>query len=141
MFKFESDNEEEKQMPSPSLMIMSCNLVEALRLREEIIQKIHETDVLSTIYKHQLSNANKGSTKLVLGDSINFDTSKVQSDSMNLIDFNDGSLLDFDLPFREFDNTLRSSLDFRSESCIKALMTELGVEELRAILHYQVMQL
>lgn len=60
---------------------------------------------------------------------------------MNLIDFNDGSTLDHDLPFREFDNSLRSILNFCSESCIKALMTELGLEELRAILHYQTMQM
>lgn len=59
---------------------------------------------------------------------------------MNLIDYNDGSKLDFDLAFREFDGTLKSSLDFKSESCVKALMTDLGVEELRAILHYQMMQ-
>jgi hypothetical protein len=59
---------------------------------------------------------------------------------MNLVDFNDGSLLDLDLPFKEFDNTLRASLDFRSESCMKALFTSLGVEELRAVLHYQMMQ-
>ena len=60
---------------------------------------------------------------------------------MNLIDYNDGSTLDLDLPFREFDNTLKSILNFSSESCIKALMTELGLEELRAILHYQTMQM
>ena len=40
----------------------------------------------------------------------------------------------------EFDEELRANLDFKSESCIKALMTDLGVEEIRAILHYQVMQ-
>jgi hypothetical protein len=72
----------------------------------------------------------------MLLDQINFDTSKIMTDSMNLIDYNDGSILDLDLPFREFDNTLKASLNFSSESCIKALMTELGVEELRAILHY-----
>jgi hypothetical protein len=55
---------------------------------------------------------------------------------MNLIDINDGSRLDFDMAFREFDYTLRANLDFNSESCIKALMTNLGVEELRAVLHY-----
>jgi hypothetical protein len=55
---------------------------------------------------------------------------------MNLIDVNDGTKLDIDLPFREFDATLKASLDFKSESCIKALMTDLGVEELRAVLHY-----
>jgi len=78
----------------------------------------------------------KGSTKLMLLDQINFDVSKVMGDSLNLIDINDGSALDFDMPFREFDSTLKATLDFRSESCIKALMTDLGVEELRAILHY-----
>jgi len=40
----------------------------------------------------------------------------------------------------EFDNALNINLDLKSESCIKALMTELGLEELRGILHYQVMQ-
>lgn len=53
-----------------------------------------------------------------------------------MVDLNDGSRLDFDLAFKEFDYTLRANLDFRSESCVKALMTELGVEELRAVLHY-----
>ena len=55
---------------------------------------------------------------------------------MNLVDFNDGSKLQLDLAMREFDATLGASLDFRSESCIKALMTDLGVEELRAIVRY-----
>lgn len=59
---------------------------------------------------------------------------------MNMIDYNDGTKVEFDLPFREFDNSLRSSLDFRSASCVTALMTDLGVEELRAVLHYQLMQ-
>ena len=59
---------------SPSLMVMSCNLIEILRLREELIQRIHETDELSIIYKQQLKHCNKDSFKLVLTDSINFDT-------------------------------------------------------------------
>ena len=59
---------------------------------------------------------------------------------MNLVDFNDGSKLQLDLATREFDATLGACLDFRSESCVKALMTDLGVEELRAVVHYQLMQ-
>lgn len=35
----------------PSMMVMGCNLVEVIRLREEIIQRVYETDVLSVIYK------------------------------------------------------------------------------------------
>lgn len=53
-----------------------------------------------------------------------------------MVDLNDGCLHDFDLPFIEFDRTLRANLDFSSENCIKALGTNLGVEELRAVLHY-----
>ena len=53
---------------------------------------------------------------------------------------NDGKNKNFKLSFMEFDEELKANLDLRSESCIKALMTDLGVEEMRAILHYQVMQ-
>ena len=59
---------------------------------------------------------------------------------MNMIDYNDGMMQEFDLAFREFDSSLKANLDFRSDSCIKALMTDLGLEELRAVLHYQIMQ-
>jgi hypothetical protein len=52
------------------------------------------------------------------------------------VDYNDGSKIKFDLPVREFDHTLKANLDFKSESCVKALMLNLGVEELRAVLHY-----
>ena len=55
---------------------------------------------------------------------------------MNLVDLNDGSKLNLDIAVLEFDSTLGACLDFRSESCVKALMTDLGLEELRAVVHY-----
>lgn len=56
---------------------------------------------------------------------------------MNIVDLNDGLNLQFhqSLPFMEFDKNLSANLDFKSDSCIKVLFTDLGVEELRAILH------
>lgn len=59
---------------------------------------------------------------------------------MNLVDLNDGSCIHFDpeLPFMEFDRTLAANLDFKSNSCIKAILCDFGVAELRAILHLQV---
>ena len=36
----------------------------------------------------------------------------------------------------EFDNTFKANLDFRSADCIKGLMTNLGIEELRAVTRY-----
>jgi len=59
---------------------------------------------------------------------------------MNFVDINDGSKMQIDLAIGEFDPTLKSCLDFRSESCVKALMTDLGLEEMRAVVHYQLMQ-
>ena len=56
------------------------------------------------------------------------------------MDLNHGRNKKFDLPFMEFDIALSANLDLKSESCIKTLMTDLGVEEMRAILHYQIMQ-
>lgn len=75
MFKFETDDDQDSShlLPTPSLLSMSCNLVEIIRLREELIAKINESDILSIIYKRQLALVNKSNTKLVLSDSINFD--------------------------------------------------------------------
>ena len=67
LFSADKDSDE-NVVKSPSLMVMCCNLIESMRLREEIIQKIYETDVLSVIYKKQLTLAGKGSTKLMLLD-------------------------------------------------------------------------
>ena len=121
---------------SPSMLVLCCNMMEVIRLKEELVQRIHETDLLSITYKQQLKLVNKDSFKLVLNDPINFETQALLKDNMNMVDVNDGSKVDFDLAFREFDYTLRACLDFKSDSCVKALMTDMGLEELRAVLHY-----
>jgi len=130
---------ENKVVEAPSMMKMVCNIIEVLRLREELIQRAHETSVLTKIYVTQATLANKNKA-VVHPDSITFSTQGVYKDLINLVDTNDGSKKKFDLAFTEFDETLSANLDFKSESCIKALMTDLGVEEMRAILHYQIMQ-
>jgi hypothetical protein len=38
----------------PSMLKMACNVMEATRIREELIESIHETHVLSKIYINQL---------------------------------------------------------------------------------------
>lgn len=55
---------------------------------------------------------------------------------MNYVDKNDGSKLDFEIEINEFDANIMANMNFRSESCVKALMINLGVEELRAVVHY-----
>lgn len=121
-------------------MVLACNALEVLRLRKILIKLIHETDVLEDINKQQQKDTNTSTGKLVQSEGIPFETQSIAKGNMNLVDLNDGSNLELDLAAREFDGTLKACLDFRSESCIKALMTDLGVEELRAVVHYQMMQ-
>ena len=137
----ESEDEaaKEKQVKSPSLLSFACNTVEVVRLRHDLVQITHETEVLSAIYRGQLERTGKGTWKLVGRDPIPFETQSISKESMNLVDLNDGSRLALGLAAGEFDATLGASMDFRSESCVKALMTDLGVEELRAVLHYELM--
>jgi len=121
-------------------MRMSCNIVEVVRLREELIDRVYECQILESVYKQLNKLFNKESKTDEEGD-IGFTTQNIMpNDIWNYIDLNDGSHLKFNLPFVEFDHTLSAKMDFSSESCIKSLLTDLGVEELRAILHYQIMQ-
>jgi hypothetical protein len=44
------DEEEAWKIKSPSMLILSCNIVEVLRLRRYLIKTIHECDILEEIY-------------------------------------------------------------------------------------------
>jgi hypothetical protein len=41
------------------MLKMACNVMEAIRIREELIESIHETHVLGKIYAKQLKFAGK----------------------------------------------------------------------------------
>ena len=140
----DSENEEDREarttVKSPAMMRMACNIMEVLRLREELIERVNETNILAKIYEEQGRLAGKSKIQVDHDAPIAFATSGQLKDFVNIVDMNDGKNKNFKLSFMEFDEELRANLDLRSESCIKALMTDLGVEEVRAILHYQVMQ-
>ena len=65
----------------------------------------------------------------------------LESETVNFID--DGPVSDTKvrLAINEFDVTLRSSLNFGDPECFKALVLPLGLEELRAIVAYEIMHL
>ena len=101
--------------------------------------RMHESCILARIYDQQCAITGK-SAKYNFNEQLSFATNQVNGENMNLIDINDGINLTFStaMPFMEFDRSLAANLDFKSESCIKVLFTDLGVEELRAILHLQI---
>lgn len=129
----------ENHVNVPSMLKMFCNIVEVMRLREEIIMRMNECTILGRIYEGQCTAAGK-QTKYSINEQVSFNTNTVQGDCMNIVDLNDGLNLTFSnsMPFMEFDKNLSANLDFKSDSCIKVLFTDLGVEELRAVLHLQI---
>lgn len=54
-----------KSVNAPSMLIMACNMIEVLRLREELIMRVHETDILSQIYMQQIKACGKDDVKLL----------------------------------------------------------------------------
>ena len=50
---------EDKIVRSPSMMKMACNLMEVIRVREELINRISECNALTQVYQQQLTLADK----------------------------------------------------------------------------------
>ena len=71
--------------------------------------------------------------------SLRFDNYLIDAAKVNFIDDGPASMIDFDLAIREYDVSLKSNINFRHPDAVKMLSTTSGLEELRAVLHYQLM--
>jgi hypothetical protein len=58
---------------------------------------------------------------------------------VNFLDDGPAATIEFDLAIKEFDQMLKSNLNFRNPDAVKMLICTSGLEELRGILHYQLM--
>jgi len=67
--------------------------------------------------------AGKKNQRINYSDPINFNTTTIMKDQINIVDLNHGRYKKFTLPFMEFDSALSANFDLRSESCVKTLMT------------------
>lgn len=63
----------------------------------------------------------------------------IDSSKVNFIDDGPGSNIEFDFAIKEFDNMLKSNINFRHPDSVKILINTSGLEELRGLLHYQIM--
>ena len=75
----DSENEEDREarttVKAPSMMRMCCNILEVLRLREELIERINETNILAKIYEEQGRLAGKNKIQVDHDTPIAFATS------------------------------------------------------------------
>lgn len=126
----------------PSMLILSCNTIEALRLRNTLSAALEQAAVLEELFLKQ--------TRLMGKDGLIYFQDKLKfveylpgatENFVNFIDDGPASDLDMKLAINEFDPTLRSALNFSDPECFKALILPLGLEELRAVVRYEVMNL
>ena len=128
----------------PSQLEIYCNMMELMRLRHEIILTMSECQVLKNVYKNQAETCKKNDLKIDLPDSVSFEdlepTDEGENDLINYIDEGPAHQLEIGLTIKEFDPKILSNLNFRAPDAFKLCITTAGLEEVRAVLRYQLMQ-
>ena len=71
----EEDREARTTVKAPPMMRMACNIMEVMRLREELIERINETNILAKIYEEQGRLAGKNKIQVDHDAPIAFATS------------------------------------------------------------------
>jgi len=124
------------------MLVLLCNSVEILRLRNVLIQTLEQAQVLEACYQAQVKMvAKEGRTNFK--DPFNFQNyiANAGENFINFIDDGPGDEIKIKLAINEFDPKLRSCVNFSDPECVKAMMMPTGVEELRAVVQYEVMNL
>lgn len=122
---FEEEEENIGEIGEPSQrhkdLFIYCNLLELLRLRENLMMTMHETSVLNKIHKVQSRFLKVTDNRYLINVPKNI---KFEEDDFRY-DFNKGDGLKCELPLAifEYDTIFRSHLDFFSRECIKHLVT------------------
>ena len=127
----------------PSQLEIMCNGIEAMRLRHILIQALHQRDVLNEVYAKQMEVMAKDGT-VNFKDHFNF-TSFVNSSSSwtNFVDDGPEQSLQIstNLSIKEFDPSLTTAINFNDPDAFKAIVCPLGLEELRAVVRYELTNL
>ena len=119
-------------------------MMELMRLRHELIFTMSECQVLKAVYLNQIDRCSLKGTKVDLPDSISFPELEVDDDSetklINFCDEGPSHHLDIGFDIKEWDPKLLSNVNFRAPDAWKLCITTAGLEEVRAVLRYQLMQ-
>ena len=118
-------------------------MVELMRLRHEIILAASECRVLEQVYLKQAEHCKINGVFAQLPDGVNFEAVDIHDDQGELINyFDEGTshTVEIGLAAREFDPCLLSNFNFRNPDTFKLNITDAGLEEVRAVLMYQLLQ-
>lgn len=123
------------------MLFLCCNSVEVVRLRSILLQAMEQIQILEEVYTSQAKMMSR-EAKLYFKNQFNLST--YVNAGENFVDFIEegpGNMMEMKLTINEFDQKLRSSVNFTDPDCFKSLILPLGLEELRVVVQYEVMNL
>lgn len=99
--------------------------------------------MLQQIYLHQGKLCKIASLDIWLQDSVSFENVDIHDDQEGLVNFfEDGTSynIDIGLAVKEYDPSLLANFNFRNPDSVKLNITDAGLEEVRSVLMYQLLQ-
>ena len=79
---------------------------------------------------------NRPNFKPFFTDQVKFDNYLIDSTKVNFIDDGPAAMFEADYAIKDFDQSLKSNMNFRSPDAVKMLICTSGLEEVRGLLHY-----
>lgn len=122
-----------RNIDTPSLLSVYCNMAELHRLRSEIILTMSECSVLQEAYVAQSKYVGIKEAK-ILAEGISFERGDEDPKLINFFDHGPAHLDTINLAAREFDPHLLSNMNFRNPDSFKINILTAGLEEVRAVL-------
>ncbi|CDW82479.1 UNKNOWN [Stylonychia lemnae] len=126
----------------PSMLYLTCNSIEMLRLRHILVLAVTQKKILERVYERQVKLFSKDG-RIYFKDQFNFENFIELSEKnyINFVDEGPSSGIEMDLAINEFDPTLRSQINFSDPDSFKQMICPLGLEELRTVVSYELMNL
>ena len=126
----------------PSMLFLTCNSLEVLRLRQLLVQAIEQKLLLEKIYEKQCKTLRRDCV-MYFKDPFNFQTFIELGDKnyVNFVDEGPATGIELPLAINEFDPSLRSHINFSDPDSFKMMICPTGLEELRLVLFYELMNL
>jgi len=95
---------------------------------------------LQKLYKRQVAACDRASWQPLSSDSLAFEHGLLADDEINFVDDGPASMIEIELAVNEIDPVMASNMNFRNQDAFKMMITNSGLEEVRMVLHYQMMQ-
>lgn len=132
----------DRNIKTPPLLELYCNLTELQRLRNELIMTASENAVLLNTYQQQLDLCKKSHLKACTEESIAFLPldDDPENPKVNYSNDGPGTSVTIGLTVREFDSSLLSNMNYKHPDSFKMSILTAGLEEVRAVLAYELMQ-